>query len=399
MANTLLTPDMILREAGRIFHQKALFIGSIDRQYDSSFAKTGAKIGESLRLRDPNQYTVTNGPTMAVQDTPETSKTLTINKHKHVAMNFGMQEMALSLDDFSKRILEPAMAVLAANVEADALSTMTKDIHNIIDGDGAAFDFIHLANAQAKLNDTLTPPSERTCLLSNSHVAKFLNANKGQFNPQGAISKQWKEGIMGNTCGMDIGSSSLVSDHTTGTAVKATGYLTNSATAQTGASIIVDTGSTTFKQGDVITIAGVNRVHPETKVSTGALQQFVLTADYAGGAGTITISPAIVATGAKQNCSNGAADNQAITKVGAAASELLNGSLAFHKEAFVFASADLPDPSEFGAWGARRTVDGIRFSIAKQFDILNYKIPCRLDIIYGYKTRYPESAVRIHADG
>ena len=85
--------------------------------------------------------------------------------------------------------------------------------------------------------------------------------------------------------------------------------------------------------------------------------------------------------------------------MGAAADELLNGSLAFHKEAFVFVSADLPDVSQFGAWGARRTVDGMRFNLAKQFDILNYKIPARFDIIYGYKTRYPEIACRIHADG
>ncbi len=189
MANTVLTPDMILREAGRVFHQKAIFIGSVDRQYDDSFARQGAKIGNSLRLRDANRYTVTDGATMVVQDTVETSQTVTINKHKHVAVNFGMQELALNLDDFSKRILEPAMATLAASVESDALVNMTKDVPNIIDGDAAAFDFSHVADAQAKLGDTLTPPDQRTLLLSNAHVAKFLNANKGLFNPVGGIAK------------------------------------------------------------------------------------------------------------------------------------------------------------------------------------------------------------------
>ncbi len=396
MANTVLTPDMILREAGRVFHQKALFVGSIDRQYDDSFARMGAKIGDSLRLRDANRYTVTDGSTMAVQDTVETSQTLTINKQKHVAVNFGMQELALSLDDFSKRILDPAMSVLAANVEADALNNMTIDVFNLIDGDTVAFDFSHLALAQAKLNDTLTPPSERTALLSNAHVAKFLNANKGLFNPQQDVNKQFRDGIMGSVCGFDVGSSSLIARLTTGTAAKTTGYLTNAPVA--GALLAVDTGSTTFKKGDVITVTDCFAVHPETKANTGVLQQFVITTDYAGGAGNLAISPATVLSGAKQNVT-GLTTSKAVVKVGAAASELLDGSLAFHKEAFVFASADLPDPSQFGAWGARATVDGMRFNIAKQFDILNYKVPARIDIIYGYKTRYPQLAARIHADG
>ncbi|KKL63573.1 hypothetical protein LCGC14_2173740 [marine sediment metagenome] len=332
---------------------------------------------------------------MVVQDTVETSQTVTVNKHKHVAINFGMQELALSLDDFSKRILEPAMAVLAAAVESDALGNMTKDIYNIIDGDAAALDFSHVADAQAKLGDTLTPPDSRTLLLSNAHVAKFLNANKGLFNPQGGVSKQYRKGILGEICGFEVGSSSLVSNHTTGTEVKATAYLTNNPVV--GALMAVDTGTLTFLAGDIVTFADLFRVHPETKVSTGILQQFVVTANH-NGAGDMAISPATVTSGAKQNVT-GLADGKAVVKVGAAADELLNGSLAFHKEAFVFVSADLPDVSQFGAWGARRTVDGMRFNIAKQFDILNYKIPARIDIIYGYKTRYPEIACRIHADG
>jgi hypothetical protein len=161
----------------------------------------------------------------------------------------------------------------------------------------------------------------------------------------------------------------------------------------------VDTGATTFKKGDVVTLAGSNRVHPETKVSTGVLQLFVITADAGPNATTIVVDPAIVVTGAKQNVSASPTTTGAVSKIGAGNAELLNGSLGFQKEAFVFASADLPDPSQFGAWGARRTVDGIRFNIAKQFDILNYKIPARIDVIYGYKTRYPQLAVRIHADG
>src|SRR5690554_3188097 len=129
MPNTLLTPDMITREALRILHQKLNFIGTINRQYDDSFAKSGAKIGDSLRIRLPNQYTVRSGATLSTQDTTESQVTLQIANQKGVDVNFSSAELTLSLDDFSKRILEPAMAVLAANIEADAMS-MYKDIYN-----------------------------------------------------------------------------------------------------------------------------------------------------------------------------------------------------------------------------------------------------------------------------
>jgi len=398
MANTLLTADMITREALRILHQKAVFLGSINRAYDDSFAKNGAKIGDALRIRLPNQYTVRTGAIISTQDTAESQVTLTVATQKGVDVNFGMAELAMKLDDFTERILDPAMAALAANIESDALS-MYKDVYNIVDGDAVAFDFVHLSTAKEELDNNLTPPSQRTALLSNKHINKFLVATKGLFNPQRQLGKQFSAGmVVGNVCDLDVGSSSHIGNHTTGTAAKTTGYLSNGAT-QTGATINVDTGTTTFLKGDIITFAGMNRVHPETKVSSGLLQRFVITADSGASATSLAISPSIVATGAKQNVSNSVADNSAIVKVGAGASELLDQSLAYNKDAFTFATADLPDVSQFGAWGARKVQDSISMRIARQYDITNDKLPTRIDVLYGFKTIRPELACRIHADG
>ncbi|MCH1932429.1 hypothetical protein L9G16_19980, partial [Shewanella sp. A25] len=92
---------------------------------------------------------------------------------------------------------------------------------------------------------------------------------------------------------------------------------------------------------DVFTIAGVFRVHPETKQSTGVLQQFVATADAnstAGGAVTIQISPAIVTSGARQNVSNAPADNAALG-FPSGAGNAHGVSMAYQKGAFAFATA------------------------------------------------------------
>ena len=137
MANTLITPVALTREALRVLHQKSNFIGTINRSYDDSFAKTGAKIGDTLRIRNPNEFTIRTGATRSNQDVSETYQTLQVATQKGVDFSFSSVEWTLSLDEFSKRYIVPAMTRLAAEIEADALS-MYKDVYNIVDGDAAA---------------------------------------------------------------------------------------------------------------------------------------------------------------------------------------------------------------------------------------------------------------------
>ena len=168
--------------------------------------------------------------------------------------------------------------------------------------------------------------------------------------------------------------------------------------SQTGATITVDTGTTTFFAGDVITIAGVNRVHPETKEDTGELQQFVITADSGASATSLAISPAITTSGGRQNVVDSPADNAAIVKVGAGADELYSGSIAYHKNAFTFATADLELP-QGTHMAAREVFDGISMRIVKDYDINEDRFPCRADVLFGYVAQRPQLARRLHADG
>lgn len=401
MANTILTPTAVTREAQRILHQKLNFVGSINRQYDSSFAQSGARIGDSLKVRLPNQYTVRTGATLTTQDTSETSTTLQVATQKGVDLTFSSAELALSLDDFSARILEPAMAVLAANIEADALN-MYKDVYQISDEDGVAVSLKSFLYGRQKLNDSLAPQdSNRSAIISTDHSVKLVDALKGLFHDSAAIKEQYKEGIMGRTAGFDFYENTLLVPHTTGTAVKTTTYTVNGAVTANGSTsmVVASAGSTTFKQGDIVTVAGCFRVHPETKVSTGVLQQFVVTADYAGGAGTVSFAPAIYTSGGRQNVvAAGLANGSAIVKVGAAASETLTPSMVYHRDAFTFATADLVLPKGVD-FAAREVMDGISMRTVRQYTISNDSYPCRIDVLYGYKTIRPELACRIHADG
>jgi hypothetical protein len=389
MANAILTPTAVTREALRVLHQKLNFVGSITREYNDSFARQGAKIGDTLKVRLPNQFVVRTGPTLAAQDTTETSVNLQVQTQKGVDLNFTSIDLTLSLDEFSDRILEPAMAVLAANIEADAM-TMYKDIWNQVNNQGQPTTFSKVLQGRKILVDNLAPLAGRTCNLNTQDNVDLVDALKGLFNDQTTISKQNREGFMGRTAGFDFMENTLWPTHSRGAANGA--YVVNGA-GQTGSTLAVSTGAGAAVRGDIITIAGVYRVHPETKATTKDLQPFVLTADYAGGAGNLAISPAIVTSGATQNVSAAPANGAQITFAGAASTP--HGiSMAYQKGAFAFATADMVMPKGVD-FAAREVFDGVSMRIVRQYDINNDKFPCRLDVLYGFKTLRPQLACRL----
>lgn len=391
MANSLLTPTQILRKSLMVLHQKCNFIGSISRQYDDSYAQAGAKIGDSLKIRLPNQYTVTSGAALSAQDVTESSVTLQVSTQKHVGMGFSTSDLTLTIDDFAERYINPAMSVLAANIEADAFS-MVKDVYQAVDNTGNAMTLNKALTARKRLVDALAPGDARTLILNTQDNLDLVDALKGLFQDSTLIAKQYREGKVGTTAGFgDVFENTILPTMTTGT--DASNCTINGA-SQTGASITITNGSSkTFKQGDVVTFAGCNRVHPETKTDTGVLHQFVVTADVASGGTTMTISPSIVTSGATQNCSASPTNSGAITKVGGA-SAVYKPSLAFHRDAFAFATADLVMPKGVD-FAARDTMDGISMRLIRDYDINNDKLVTRIDVLYGYKTVRPQLACRI----
>lgn len=390
--NTILTSSVITKEALRILHQKLNFVGSMNRAYDSSFAQSGAKIGDSLRIRLPNKYTVRDGATLVAQDTVETSTTLQVATQKGVDLNFTSNELTLSLDDFSKRILEPAMAQLSASIEADAFS-MVNDVPYAVGANGSAVTFKNVLEARKKLADNLAPSNDRTLILNTQDNVDLVDSLKGLFQDSTTIAQQYKEGMVGKTAGYSaIYENTLLPNFTFGAG---TGYLVNGA-SQSGSSLIVDTGTGALPKGTIFTIANVFAVHPESRLSTGVLQQFVVTSNYTGGNGTVSIYPAITATGAYQTV-NAVPANDAPITVYASASAGVTQSLAFQKDAFTFATADLIMPKGCD-FTAREVYDGISMRVVRQYDINNDAFPCRLDVLYGYKTIRPELACRILAN-
>lgn len=402
MSNSLLTPTAVTREALRILHQKLNFVGNVNRQYDDSFAQSGAKIGDSLKIRLPNEYTVRTGKTIQTQDTSESSVTLQVATQKGVDVNFSSADLTMDLDDFSDRILKPAMSVLAANIESDALS-MYKDVYQEVSDVGATMTNAGVLFAQRKLTEALAPMDERCLLLNPKSNADLVSANTSLYNDRTKVSEQYKKGLIGNDFfGFDmVYQNTLLPTHTTGSEAGAdTGADVNGA-SQTGASVTVDgTVSGTFKKGDIVSFEGCYDVHPETKETRANLKQFTVTSDVSSSYSSIPISPSIVTSGAKQNVSASPTDGGKVYKQESDDSTAISGSadylidLAFHKDAFAFATADLIMPKGVD-FAAREVMDGLSMRIVRDYDINNDNMPCRIDLLYGYKTIRPELACRL----
>jgi len=412
-ANNILTPLMITRKSLDVLHQKLNFVGNVNRQYDDRFAQTGAKIGQTLNIRMPSRYTVRTGATLTPQDHYERSTPLSITSQYGVDVSFTTVDLTMNLDDFNERIIDPAMAQLAAKIEGDALSVAYKLVNNYTNAttDGK-ITYKRFQQGGANITKQLGPLSQRTALLSPDSQVEFNDAVKGLFQSQDNIRAQYREGMMGRTGGFDVYENTLLPSHTTGN-LDSAAALTDGATLGTGTTTqnvwvsqtdlsVNGVTADTLKAGDIITIDQLYAVHPETKANTGKLQTFVVQSDItlttAANSYTVTVKPGVIwGTGnAYQNCvlsGSTTMDNHSVVQIGAISSAF-GQDLQFHKDAFVFATADLDDVSKYGAWGSRAQKDGISMRLAKQYTISSDTVPCRIDVLWGFAGLYPELANR-----
>lgn len=391
MANSILTPTAVTREALRIAHEKLTFVGTINRQYDNSFAKSGARIGTPLKIRLPNKYTVRAGKTLNAQDTSEESVTLTVASQVGVDMNFSSAELTMELDDFSKRILEPAISQLASHIEYDVLTSLTKKVYNQVGSAGTTpATLAVIGDARAVLNQCLAPKDTRSIQMDSVAMAALVNAFSVLQNPAASVSRQYLEGFVKNAVGFDWYENERILTHVNGSDVSCT---MDTDTLANGDTTVAVTGlSAAPTAGSVFTFAtgGVYAVHPETKQTQGRLQQFVVVSATTS---EVTFSPAIYSSGPKQNVAAMPSTTSALTWVGNA-SAALEQHIAYHKDAFAFATADLVMP-EGVHFAAQENFEGISMRIVRNYDINNDNFPCRLDVLYGSEAIRPEWAVRV----
>jgi hypothetical protein len=409
---------MITREGLMVLENNLSFTRGVDRQYDDQFAKSGAKIGSVLNIRKPVRFTNTQGQGLQLQDLTETSVPLVLTTQYQRSFAVTSSQLALDIDDFSKRFIRPAMISMANQIDFDGMQQFL-NVNNEVGTPGTIPNTsnTYLAAGQ-KLDENAAPVDIRDLVINPAMQATIVPALTGLFNPQVTISAQYRKGRMSkDTLGFDWYMDQNTPVFTTGT--QGGTPVSNSATVQTGSSIITNGWSNSIKvlnKGDIITFGtaatkGLFAVNPQSRQSTGSLAQWVVTADVTSdGSGNATIPISgpdfngIIASGPTQNVTSLTPTNAATMGVQNTAAVTVQGTtavtsgrgIAFCEEAFTFACADLP---LYGGldMGDRKKDDQLNMSMRciRMYDINMDRAPLRIDLLGGWATLYPQLAVRI----
>ena len=418
MANNLLTISKITNEALMVLENELTFTSEVDRNYDDQFAVVGAKIGNTVNVRRPGRFIGTTGPALNVEDFNETSVPVTLSTQFHVDTQFTTQDLSLSLDMFSDRVLKPAIAAIANKIDRDGLSMATLQTANIVGTAGTPpTGLITYLTAGAFLDSEGAPrDGRRSCIVEPFTSATIVDSLKGLFVPSDRIGTQYEKGLMGrdsagmnwkmdqNVVSQTFGTNSTTTvtasvSTTTATGFLATGWASSSTITLTAA----NTGTLNLNAGDTIQIAGVFAVNPQNRQAYGTnkLRNFVVKSTVAVASGSsvsVTVSPAVITAGQFQNVSIPTTSSTAAVTQFNSVGTVSPQNIIMHRNAFTMACCDLELPE--GVHFAGRASDkeiGLSMRVVRQYTINNDSIPTRLDVLYGWAPLYPELACRVAA--
>lgn len=406
MANTLVTPEWVTMETAMYFVNSLRGVAQFDRQYSDEFVQAGAKVGDTVKVRLPQQFEASDGEALVIQNLYDRTVNVILNRRRHVGFGWSSAQATTDLDEIRSRYVQPAAETLANVYDRVSLADVYKSVYNAVGTLGttpnAALTYLQ---AVVKILDLAGPDENLVAVLSPLANATISSSTSTVFHPARQIAENWTKGQFANE---QLGISKWFTDQniprfTSGACAAASTPLVNGAD-QTGSSVITDGwgAASAPVKGDIVTFAGVYAVNPLSKESTGALHQFVLTATPAAGTSiTLSISPSIITSGALQNVTAGPADNAAVTywamaAGGTQAATVSPQNLVFHPKAFASVMADLVMPNG----GAKATrVNSRQINIAmryvEQFQITTDQNLNRLDILFGSAPTQERMACRV----
>ena len=384
MANNLLTISKITNEALMVLENELTFTSEVDRNYDDQFAVVGGKIGNTVNVRKPGRFIGTTGPALNVEDFNETSVPVTLSTQFHVDTQFTTQDLALSLDMFSDRVLKPAVAAIANKIDRDGLQTAALNTYNIVGTAGTPpTGLITYLTGAAYLDSEGAPRDGRRSMIVEPFTsATIVDSLKGLFVPQEAIGEQYRKGLMGrdsggmnwkldqNVVSQTFGSWSANTIAITLASTSSAGVLTSGWASSSNVTLTASAAST-LNAGDVFTIPGVYAVNPQNRQSYGKLRNFVVNSTTTVGTGgtTVNISPAIIVSGQFQNVqvtSYNSPNITAFNNTGVTSPQ----NIMMHRNAYTLAVADLelPDGVHFAGRASDKEV-GLSMRVVRQYTI------------------------------
>ena len=396
MANTLVTCSIVAKESLAILENMVAFAGMVNRDWEDEFTgnqSRGYSPGQTINIKKPPRYTYRSGRVAVPQATVETTIPLTLSQGG-CDLNFTSLERTLSLQKLEDK-LQAALATVANEIDRQGLQLARQSTFNCLGTPGTlpntqALALGAITDINRRLDEMAAPrDKQRGLIMGPALNAATITGFAGLFNSGDKISKQFGSGMMVDSLGLAYAMDQNVDTHTNGTqAVAGTNI---SGANQVGASVTVVATGGTITKGSKITLPGVFAVNPQSRVSTGVLAQFTVTADVAGGATSIPISPAIVTSGAFQNVTASPTTGQPFVIFGTASGSY-QANVGFHKDAFTLAMVPMWAPP--GGKGvidvAQETYKGFTVKVTEFYDGVNDNSIMRLDVLFGWAATYPE---------
>jgi hypothetical protein len=413
MSNTTLQADVVAKAALAILENELGWVGDLYRAPEEEFSNSvnGYKVGDTIRIRRPADFTVRSGATMDLQDVIEGRTTLTVDQQIGVDFSFTSSDLTLKIEDLSERVMKPAMSAIVNYMAKDVATVMYQGAYNWVGTAGTAINsFADFALGPQRLDEMAVPQDGRLGILSPSDWWGFVSGQAGVY-VQDIARDAIRTGKLGNIGGIDLYKSQVTPTHTTGSRTNSTPLTEGTSQNVTydtvkntwTQSLITDgwTSSLTLTKGDVFTIDGVYMVNPKTKVSTGIKQQFVVKAaktadETASNPTTLTISPPIILTGPHQTVTFvgvSSTDELTITNIGTASTNYVQ-NMVFHKNCMALACVPMEMP-QASVNGARKSYKGISVRVLPVYDGINDVSKWRLDLLYGRSLIDPRMITRI----
>lgn len=366
MSNNFISVKEIARQALPRLIENLMFPNLIYNDYSNDFVPGK---GATVQVKKPvvlsaSDFNAASG--VSAQDVTENSVDVTLDKLATVDVAFSAIESATSVDDLNRLFIEPAAVALATKINGDGMN-LYKDIPYSVGTAGTTPDGLDdFANAAKVLNENKAPMTERFGVWNPAANAAFQQIGALVNAEKSGSTEALRAGSIGKVFGLENymaqgiknsaapgGAGTVLIDHTSGYAAGVK-------------EIHVDGVSTALTAGDTIKIGG----YVYTIATVGDLS----TADQ-----DITLTYGLL---------KACADNDAVTLVGAAAENMV-----FQRNAFAFVTRPLSAPA--GVESYTTSYNGIALRVVRGYDMKYKKDMISMDVLYGYKTLYPELAVRV----
>lgn len=364
MSNQFLTAQEIARASLPVLQESMVFPNLCWRDFSTGCARQG----DVVQVRRPAVFTAGefNGE-IETQDVNEQSVLCTLDKIADVSVALTAKEMALSIEDFTAQILQPAMSAVAEKINRDGFA-LYRDVYQTVGTAGETpSSLADFANARRALNAAKAPLRPRYAVWDLDADVQFCTLDAVVNAEKSGSTEALREGSIGRVQGLENYMSGAVCTHTPGTLSQKTGL--KAAAAQKGDRVIKLSASGltgTLVYGDLLEIDG---------------KTYAVAADAEAASGSITVSVAPALDKALTG-------SETVSVIGAHVA-----NLAFAQPAFGFISRPL-EPAH-GAESYVTEYEGLSLRVTLGYDMNTKSQILSVDTLYGYKTLYPELAVRV----